>query len=53
MSLTRAAFAALYALLQQQAGQIAALTARVQQREVRLGGHSENSHRPPASAGPH
>jgi transposase len=60
MSLTRAAFDALvttepdalYALVQQQAAQIAALTARVEQLEARLGGHSQNSHRPPASDGP-
>jgi transposase len=60
MSLTREAFDALvatdpdalYALLQQQAAQLAALTARVEQLEARLGGHSQNSHRPPASDGP-
>jgi len=59
MSLTRAEFdayyadgpAALYALLQQQEAQIAALTARVQQLEAQLGGHSQNSHRPPSSDG--
>src|SRR5438105_3884361 len=43
---------ALYALFQQQAAQIAALTARVEQLETRLGGHSQNSHRPPSSDGP-
>lgn len=60
MSLTRAAFDALvttdpdalYALVQQQAAQIAALTARVEQLEARLRSHSQNSHRPPASDGP-
>ncbi len=60
MSLTRAEFDALsardpdalYALFQQQAAQLAALTARVQELEARLGGHSQNSHRPPSSDGP-
>jgi hypothetical protein len=60
MSLTRDAFdqlvqtdpAALYALFQQQAAQLAAVTARVEQPEARLGGHSQNSHRPPSSDGP-
>ena len=59
MSLTRAAFDALvatdpetlYALFQQQAAQLAALTARVGHLEAQLGGHSQNSHRPPASEG--
>ena len=54
MSLTRAAFDAwyargpdaLYALFQQQEAQIAALTARVEQLEARLGGHSQNSQPP-------
>lgn len=58
--MTRAEFAtlyaggpdALYALFQQQAAQLAALTARVQELETRLGGHSQNSHRPPSSDGP-
>jgi len=67
MDLTRAEFAtllahdpeALYArwtqqaaLLAEQAAQLAALTARVQELETRLGGHSQNSHRPPSSDGP-
>ena len=60
MSLTRDAFDrlvqtdpdALYALFEQQAAQLAAVTARVQQLEARLGGHSQNSHRPPSSDGP-
>ena len=60
MSLTRAEFDALsardpdalYALFRQQAAQLAALTARVAQLEARLGGHSQNSHRPPSSDGP-
>jgi transposase len=60
MSLTRAAFDtlsaagpdALYALFQQQEAQIAALGERVAQLEGRLGGHSQNSHRPPSSDGP-
>ncbi len=60
MTMTRAEFAALqaagpdalYALFQQQAAQIAALTARVEQLEARLGAHSQNSHRPPSSDGP-
>jgi transposase len=60
MDLTRAEFdalvahdpAALYALFAQQAAQIAALAARVGELETRLGGHSQNSHRPPASDGP-
>lgn len=42
---------ALYTLLQQEA-QLAALTACVQGVEARLGGHSQNSHRPPSSAVP-
>ena len=60
MTITRAEFDALYAadpdalyaLFQQQAAQIAALTARVEQVEARLGAHSQNSHRPPSSDGP-
>ena len=60
MSVTRAEFDALYAagpdalyaLFQQQVAQQAALTARVAQLEARLGGHSQNSHRPPSSDGP-
>ena len=60
MSLTRAEFDALYAadpdqlfaLFQQYEAQVAGLTARVEQLEARLGGHSQNSHRPPASDGP-
>jgi len=60
MSLTRDAFDhlvrtnpdALYALVQQQEAQLAALTARVQELEARLAGHSQNSHRPPATDGP-
>jgi transposase len=60
MSLTRAEFDALkaqdpdalYGLFQQQAAQLAALLARVQQLETQRGGHSQNSHRPPASDGP-
>jgi transposase len=60
MSVTRAEFDALYArdpdalyaLFQRQAAQVAALAARVEQLEVRLGGHSQNSHRPPSSDGP-
>lgn len=44
--------AAVFAAFQQQAAQIAALTARVQELEARLGGHSQNSHRPPASDAP-
>ena len=59
MSLTRAEFDALsardpdarYALFRQQAAQLAALTARVAPLEARLGGHSQNSHRPPSSDG--
>jgi len=53
MSMTRAASDALYA-----AGPDAVfaaleqLTARVEQLEARLGGHSQNSHRPPSSDGP-
>ena len=43
---------ALYALFQAQAAQLAALTARVAQLEARVGGHSQNSHRPPSSDGP-
>ncbi len=60
MNLTRDAFDrlvqsdpdALYALFEQQEAQLAAVTARVQQLEARLGGHSQNSHRPPSSDGP-
>ena len=60
MDVTRAEFDALYAngpdalyaLFEQQAAQIALLTARVQQVEAQLGGHSQNSHRPPSSDGP-
>jgi transposase len=60
MSMTRAEFdalaasapEALYALFQAQAAQLAALTARVAELEGRLGGHSQNSHRPPSSDGP-
>ena len=60
MSMTRAESDALYAAgpdavfaaFQQQAAQIAALTARVQTLEARLEGHSQNSHRPPSSDGP-
>lgn len=60
MNLTRAEFDALYAsgpdalyaLFERQAAQLAALTARVQELEGRLGGHSQNSHRPPSSDGP-
>lgn len=60
MSLTREAFealvttdpAALYTLFEQQAVQLAALTARVEQLKARLGGHSQNSHRRPVSDGP-
>ncbi|HEX5502712.1 MAG TPA: IS66 family transposase [Thermomicrobiales bacterium] len=60
MSMTRPESAALYAsgpdavcaAFQQQAAQLAALTARVQELEARLGGHSQNSHRPPSSDGP-
>lgn len=60
MSLTRTEVDALYArgpdapyaLFQQQAAQLAALAARVQQVEARLGGHSQNSQRPPSSDGP-
>ena len=67
MDLTRAEFDALIArdpealyvlwtqqaaLVAEQAAQVAALTARVQEVERRLGGHSQNSHRPPASDGP-
>jgi transposase len=60
MSLTRAESDALYAsgpdavfaALAQQAAQVAALTARVAELEARLGGHSQNSHRPPSSDGP-
>jgi transposase len=60
MNVTRAEFDALYAsgpdalyvVVQQQAVQLAALTARVQQLEALLGGHSQNSHRPPSSDGP-
>ena len=60
MSITRAESDALYAAgpdavfaaFQQQAVRLAALTARVEQLEARLGGHSQNSHRPPSSDGP-
>src|SRR5215210_3366382 len=60
MSLTRAEFDALYAgdpdrlfaRFQQYEAQVAVLAARVEQLEARLGGHSQNSHRPPASDGP-
>lgn len=60
MSMTRAESDALYAsgpdavfaALAQQAAQLAALTARVAELEARLGGHSQNSHRPPSSDGP-
>lgn len=60
MSVTRAEFDALwaagpdavFALIERQAAQLATLTARVQQVEARLGGHSQNSHRPPSSDGP-
>lgn len=60
MSMTRAEFEALaaagtdalYALFQQQATQLAVLAARVAELEARLGGHSQNSHRPPSSDGP-
>ncbi len=59
MSMTRAESDALYAAgpdavfaaFQQQAAQFAALAARVEELEARLGGHSQNSHRPPASDG--
>ncbi len=59
MSMTREAFDALvasepdtlFALVRQQAAQLAALTARVEQLEARLAGHSQNSHRPPSSDG--
>lgn len=60
MSLTRAESDALYAsgpdavfaALAQQAAQVAVLTARVAALEAQVGGHSQNSHRPPASDGP-
>jgi len=60
MSITRAEFDAVwvagpdavFALIERQDARIAALTARVEQLEVRLGGHSQNSHRPPSSDGP-
>jgi transposase len=60
MNVTQAEFAALYAagpevlyaLFQAQAAQQAALAARVAELEARLGGHSQNSHRPPSSDGP-
>ena len=60
MSVTQAEFDALYAagpdalyaLFQQQVAQQAALLARVQQSETQVGGHSQNSHRPPSSDGP-
>ena len=59
MSMTRAESDALYAAgpdavfaaLAQQAAQIAALAARVEQLEARLAGHSQNSHRPPSRDG--
>ena len=43
---------AVFAAFQQQAAQLAALAGRVEQLEARLGAHSQNSHRPPASDGP-
>ena len=43
---------ALYARFAQQATQLAMLAARVAELETRLGGHSQNSHRPPSSDGP-
>jgi transposase len=60
MSLTRAEFAAwyaagpdrLFALFRQYEAQVAALTARVEQLEARLGGHSQHRHRSPSSDGP-
>jgi len=60
MSVTRAESDALYAsgpdavfaALAQQAAQLATLAARVAELEARLGGHSQNSHRPPSSDGP-
>ncbi len=59
MNMTRAEFGglvardpdALYALFQAQAAQLAVLTARVAALEAQLGGHSQNSHRPPSSDG--
>lgn len=60
MSITRAESDALYAAgpdavfaaFQEQAARLASLTARVEQLEARLAGHSQNSHRPPSSDGP-
>ena len=43
---------ALFAQYEAQAAQVVALTARVEQLERQVGGHSQNSHRPPASDGP-
>ena len=60
MSMTRAEVDVLYAAgpeavfaaIQRLDEQVAVLTARVQELEARLGQHSQNSHRPPASDGP-
>jgi len=60
MSRTRAEFDAVWvagpdavlALIERQDARIAALTARVEQLEGRLGGHRQHSHRPPSSDGP-
>jgi transposase len=60
MELRRAAFdqlvaeepAALYAVVQALQQQVVQLTARVAEREARLGQHRQNSHRPPASDAP-
>lgn len=60
MSMMRAEFDALwaagpdavFALIERQDAQLAALTARVQQVEARLGGHRQNSHRPPSRDSP-
>jgi len=43
---------ALFAQYEAQAAQVAALTARVAALEAQVGGHSQNSHRPPSSDGP-
>ena len=59
MSMTRAESDALYAAgpdavfaaFQQQAAQVATLSARVQTLEARLEGHRQNSHRPPRATG--
>jgi len=47
-----ARFTGLAAVVTEQARQLAAVSARVQELEARLGAHSQNSHRPPSTDGP-